>query len=312
VRKPVLIVTVFVLALACNPPQEEPEVREPATEVEADVLAQLMELENGAMERWRTGDPSGYLELMADEYSYFDPSLERRVDGRDAMAAYFEPIKGKIHYEGSVFLNPVVQVHGDAAVLSYNYVSSGVDEDESPWETPWNVTEIYARIGGQWRLVHSHFAYNGGAKPENLDLPDLESAAASHDDDLLKALLALEDKAMQRWRRGDPWGFLELSAPEVTYFDPDLEHRLDGREALSDLYGQLEGDVHYDKSTYANPRVQRHGDLAVLTFNYVSSRLGAEGSGPEKTYWNTTEVYARLDEAWKIVHTHWSYVNGSS
>jgi uncharacterized protein (TIGR02246 family) len=310
-RETVVILTVSVLALACSPPPERPEVQEPVTEEKADVYARLMELENGAMERWRTGDPSGYLELMADEYSYFDPGVERRMDGRDAMAAYFEPIKDKIHYEGSEFLDPAVQTYGDAAVLSYNYVSSGVGEDGLPWRTPWNVTEVYARLRGDWRLVHSHFAYTGGAKPEDLDLPDLETAAVPQDDQLLRALLALEDRAMERWRRGDPWGFIELSAPDVTYFDPDLERRLDGREALADLYRQIEGKILYDGSTFANPRVQRHGKLAVLTFNYVSSRPGAGGAGADKTYWNTTEVYARRDEAWRIVHTHWSYVKGS-
>ena len=116
---------------------------------------------------------------------------------------------------------------------------------------------------------------------------------------------------MERWRHGDPWGFTELSAPEVTYFDPEVERRLDGLGALTDLYKQAEGKIHYDGSTFANPRVQRHGDLAVLTFNYVSSRNGTEGEPPVKTYWNTTEVYGRVDGGWKIIHTHWSYINGS-
>jgi hypothetical protein len=30
--------------------------------------------------------------------------------------------------------------------------------------------------------------------------------------------------AMERWRKGDPWGFIEISAPEVTYFDTGTPH----------------------------------------------------------------------------------------
>jgi ketosteroid isomerase-like protein len=56
------------------------------------------------------------------------------------------------------------------------------------------------------------------------------------------------------------------------------------------------------------PKVQRSGDLAVLTFNLVNH--GAQlGDGPKSTVrWNSTEVFQRLDGRWKIVHSHWSYV----
>ena len=37
--------------------------------------------------------------------------------------------------------------------------------------------------------------------------------------EVMDQLMALESTAMQRWRQGDPWGFIEISAPGVTYFD---------------------------------------------------------------------------------------------
>jgi len=46
-------------------------------------------------------------------------------------------------------------------------------------------------------------------------------------------ILALEKEALRRWCDGDPSGFLELSAPDVVYFDPSLERRLDGLDALT-------------------------------------------------------------------------------
>ena len=57
-----------------------------------------------------------------------------------------------------------------------------------------------------------------------------------------------------------------------------------------------------------DPKVQRSGDLAVLTFNLVD--YGAQMDGGPKTTarWNATEVYQRLNGSWKIVHSHWSYV----
>ena len=53
------------------------------------------------------------------------------------------------------------------------------------------------------------------------------------DDDPSETIIAMERAALDRWGRGDPTGFLEISAPDVVYFDPSLERRIDGREALA-------------------------------------------------------------------------------
>jgi ketosteroid isomerase-like protein len=302
-----ILVTIAVLMLfaSCTTPREGGREESPMDETE--IPARLMELENGAMERWRNGDPGGYMELAsASGFSYFDPGLVSRLDGRAAFHEYLEPLRGEIRYEGSEFLNPRVQVHGDAAVLSYNYVSSGTGEDGSAWSTPWNVTEVFARSDDRWELVHSHFTVTGSEEPEDLELPVPADTPDPGDRELLDTLLARENAAMERWRNGDPQGFVEASALEVTYFDPSIEERLDGLDALEAYYAPMEGKIRYSGSLFANARVQRYGDLAVLTFNYVSS----DDSG-SRTVWNTTEVYAFLEGAWKIVHTHWSYVKGS-
>jgi hypothetical protein len=60
-------------------------------------------------------------------------------------------------------------------------------------------------------------------------------------------VLAMERAALDRWGRGDPLGFLEICAPDVTYFDPLLERRLDGLEALTRYYESLRGKVHVDR-----------------------------------------------------------------
>lgn len=114
-------------------------------------------------------------------------------------------------------------------------------------------------------------------------------------------IIALEKAALERWIKGDPSGFLNLSDPEVVYFDPFAERRVDGLAALTELYEGLRGQIHMDCFELLNPKVQLAGDAAVLTFNYVSR------TGETVDRWNCTEVY-RLnpDGAWKIIQTHWS------
>jgi ketosteroid isomerase-like protein len=118
--------------------------------------------------------------------------------------------------------------------------------------------------------------------------------------DVAETILALERAALQRWGQGDPEGFLEISAPAVTYFDPFTDRRLDGIAALRALYGQLRGKIRIDHFEIVDPRVQVAGDGAVLTYRFKS--YGGEGS----MHWNTTEVYQRDESGWKIIHTHWA------
>jgi len=121
-------------------------------------------------------------------------------------------------------------------------------------------------------------------------------------EEVVQRILNLERAALDRWGKGDPSGFLEISAPDVVYFDPGLERRIDGREALSKYYGSIRGTVFFERYELLNPFVQQIGDAAVLTFNYVSYSGDNKGSR-----WNCTEVFRRSGEEWQIIQTHWSY-----
>ena len=116
-------------------------------------------------------------------------------------------------------------------------------------------------------------------------------------------IINLERAALDRWGRGDPSGFLEICAPDVVYFDPFLERRIDGLAALTAHYDGIRGKIRIDRYELLNPHVQGDGNLAVLTFNYVS--WGSEG----ESRWNCTEVYRHDPGGWRIIQTHWSYTN---
>ena len=115
-----------------------------------------------------------------------------------------------------------------------------------------------------------------------------------------ETIMELERDALERWGRGDPEGFLEISAPDLSYFDPFIERRLDGLAALRPMYDQIRGKIHIDRFEIIEPRVQVAGDVAVLTFRFKS--YGGAGS----IDWNTTEVYQRDQAGWRIIHTHWA------
>ncbi len=118
-------------------------------------------------------------------------------------------------------------------------------------------------------------------------------------------ILTMERAALDRWGKGDPSGFLEISAPDVVYFDPSLERRLDGLEALTTLYEKVRGQIHIDRYELLNPKVQLCGEAAVLTYNFVSYAQN------KAHRWNCTEVYRRTGSTWRIIQTHWSLTRHS-
>ena len=122
-------------------------------------------------------------------------------------------------------------------------------------------------------------------------------------------IVKLERAALDRWVRLDPQGYLDLYAPEVTYFDPQREKRIDGLGAMKTL---LE-PIKKMKAPFTNPRydmiaprLQVHGDVALLTFNLVSYGTPPGGKEIVVARWNSSELYARVGGAWKIIHSHWS------
>ena len=94
--------------------------------------------------------------------------------------------------------------------------------------------------------------------------------------DIPSLIISMEYAALDRWIHGDLSGFLEICAPDIVYFDPYREKRVDGLEDLTALYKELWGKVLLDRFEPLNPLVQVIGDAAVLTFNYISYAGEAE------------------------------------
>jgi ketosteroid isomerase-like protein len=120
----------------------------------------LVNIERAALTRWGNGDPNGYIQLASDDISYFDPGLEKRLDGKAAYKELLTPLVGKIHIELFEMQNLRVQMGGDIGIVSYNLV----DFDKSDSVTVrWNSTEVYRLEEGEWKLFHSHWSFT---KPE--------------------------------------------------------------------------------------------------------------------------------------------------
>jgi hypothetical protein len=129
------------------------------------------------------------------------------------------------------------------------------------------------------------------------------SPAKEKSADIISTVIGLEKAALEKWYKGDPSGFIDISADDVVYFDPFTEQRLDGLETLTKYLEVIRGEVNVSRYEKPNPNVQVTSEMAVLTFNLFSY------SGDKIAKWNCTEVY-RLERTgqWKIIQTHWSFI----
>jgi uncharacterized protein (TIGR02246 family) len=133
-----------------------------------------------------------------------------------------------------------------------------------------------------------------------------DTSSQSSDADLSGTIIALERATLDRWGKGDPQGFLEMYSPDVTYFDPGQDKRVDGHEAMTKLLVPLTGKIKIDRYDMVSPDVKRHGNVAVLTYNIVNYLKQPDGSEKAAARWNVTEVYREADGKWKIIHSHFS------
>jgi uncharacterized protein (TIGR02246 family) len=128
-------------------------------------------------------------------------------------------------------------------------------------------------------------------------------------DAITQTIVALEHQALNTWNKGDVEGQLKCYADDVTYFDPITAKRLDGLPAVAEYFRTVwAGKVDIPRYEMLNPQVSTGTHLAVLTYNLVNYARAADGSEKTSTQWNSTQVYRRIGDQWRVVHVHWSFM----
>lgn len=116
----------------------------------------ILARERVALDQWSQGKPLGYVGIDADDVTYFDDiAAQTRVEGLDAMRAYFDDLEGKIPPHRYEVVDPLVQLYGDTGVLTFHYQPYAPDGTPG---TRWKATSVYRRVGSEWRIVHAHWS----------------------------------------------------------------------------------------------------------------------------------------------------------
>jgi catechol 2,3-dioxygenase-like lactoylglutathione lyase family enzyme len=179
--------------------------------------------------------------------------------------------------------------------------SAGIEFVREPKVESYGTVAVFRDVSGNlWDLLQLARSPTPQSRPRETEAT--MGSMNSTTTEIAQTIIGLERAALERWGKGDPSGFLEISGEDVVYFDPFQERRLNGIAELSALYESIRGRVQIAHFELIDPVVQAVDNMAVLTFNYV-----AHDTNEGTSRWNCTEVF-RLDAGtWRIVQTHWSF-----
>jgi ketosteroid isomerase-like protein len=125
----------------------------------SDIEKIIVEKEKQLLDEWGKGHTMVFPNSSATDITYFDPTLDKRLDGLQAFSDLCKAAEGKFTIDKYEMLNPKVQVYGEIAVLTYNLVDYSKKPDGAEQKFFWNTTEVYHRKAGEWRIVHAHFSF---------------------------------------------------------------------------------------------------------------------------------------------------------
>jgi ketosteroid isomerase-like protein len=146
-RAPILVATCLVALCVSAFGQSNKQI---ADEVIALTKAQWSaEMKHNAAEAMKN---------VADDYTEFNGDYATRLDGKTINARLEE---ANMTDPGVVvageMANEKVQVYGDVAILTYNYVGINKDKDGKFQPARAKSTRVFAKLNGKWMLVHANF-----------------------------------------------------------------------------------------------------------------------------------------------------------
>ena len=106
-----------------------------------------------------TGDAA---RIIHPECTMFVPDFPNRLDGKDKIYKYMDAgTSGSGSWIMADMANEKVQVFGNTAILSYNFMGMEKDAEGKVKPILAKSTRVYVKEGGRWMLVHANYAPAG-------------------------------------------------------------------------------------------------------------------------------------------------------
>lgn len=126
-----------------------------------DVAQEIIARERASFEAWQKKDRAFMEDYLTDDATYFGPTSPYRYsDPKHNFLPRFEQYAEAHKVLDYSILNPLVQIYGDVAILTYNEEVTADDGGKVSSYTG-KATSVYLRgKDGHWRAVHGHESLN--------------------------------------------------------------------------------------------------------------------------------------------------------
>jgi ketosteroid isomerase-like protein len=126
---------------------------------EGEVAKEIMKITYAAWKADMAKDHDAQMALLADDYTEFNGDMPTRVDGKAMTGRFYEALnQGAGEVVAAEMANPKVQVYGDVAILTYNYLGMSKNTEGEVDTNLAKSTRVYVKMGESWKLVHANFA----------------------------------------------------------------------------------------------------------------------------------------------------------
>ena len=130
---------------------------------------------------------------------------------------------------------------------------------------------------------------------------DDSTSEADREAEVLTELTAdLDAELAAYYGQSDPSLYVAKYAEDITYFDPWVDGKLEGRTAASEHLMSFAGTIPPFSYEIVNADVELEGDTAI--FSYEIDLFGPDGA--DVLTWNVTEIYRDAEGDRELIHAH--------
>ena len=138
----------------------------------------LIDFEQQIQWRWSSGDPTAYMDALAEDVTYVDPLAKNFLIGREAVKEHFKHIHpgkpvGIIRQEYHKEIARAISE--DEVLLVFGFTTYKQDENgKEDLFLSWNMSLIFRKTDNKWLMTHGHLslrnAFNLDSIPKLRDI----------------------------------------------------------------------------------------------------------------------------------------------
>ena len=124
------------------------------------------------------------------------------------------------------------------------------------------------------------------------------------EDEANAAIMEKIEMQNDRWSNGDPMGFLDNAAQDITWMDDLMAPKpIVGYEALKAYLESFKGQIPPHEKRLFNFLFQYYEDVVIVTYHYQGTF-----EGDTLPPWKVTSVFRYAENDWLSVHENWTEV----